>query len=312
MARSRGVKLGNPNGAEALRRAGKGGAPLRAAIARNADRHARDLAPVVADIRAGGAISLRAIAGELNARGMLTRRGGRWHVSTVTNLLERLELREPPDTPATLPTPEAELSAVHPYFPAHDPRRPLLEDGDQSCSNRVAPKDFRFHPSTRRRAGPTLSAARAAPPPRGQCRQPPDRRHVRACRRHTRALDSRRTRRLLRCGIGRACRRRPCPCALRLAGPCRCRARHCRRGLAIGASYHAGSAQTRQARHGHITIGERCRVSEDDHMGGKLAPLRQSSPPGPTSRWRSERRGPPARSRGRRGAAPAGRSGRSG
>ena len=34
VARSRGVKLGNPNGAAALRRAGKGGAPLRAAIAR--------------------------------------------------------------------------------------------------------------------------------------------------------------------------------------------------------------------------------------------------------------------------------------
>ena len=90
VARSRGVKLGNPNGAAALRRAGKGGAPLRAAIARNADRHAQDLAPVVADIRAGGATSLRAIAGELNARGMLTRRGGRWHVSTVMNLLDRL------------------------------------------------------------------------------------------------------------------------------------------------------------------------------------------------------------------------------
>ena len=51
VARSRGVRLGNPNGAAALRRAGKGGAPLRAAIARNADRHARDLAPVVEDIR---------------------------------------------------------------------------------------------------------------------------------------------------------------------------------------------------------------------------------------------------------------------
>ena len=82
MARSRGVKLGNPNGAEALRRAGKGGASLRVAIARNADRHARDLAPVVEDIRAGGAHSLRAIAAELDGRGMLTRRDGRWHVST--------------------------------------------------------------------------------------------------------------------------------------------------------------------------------------------------------------------------------------
>ncbi len=90
VARSGGVKLGNPNGAAALKRAGKGGAPLREAIARNADRHAQDLAPVVEDILTGGALSLRAIAAELNGRGMLTRRGGRWHVSTVTNLLDRL------------------------------------------------------------------------------------------------------------------------------------------------------------------------------------------------------------------------------
>ncbi len=38
VARSRGVKLGNPNGAAALRRAGEGGVALRAAIAANADR----------------------------------------------------------------------------------------------------------------------------------------------------------------------------------------------------------------------------------------------------------------------------------
>jgi len=67
---------------------------LRAAIAANAERHAQDLAPVVADIRASGATSLRALAGEMNARGMLTRRGGRWHVSTVMNLLDRLGLRD--------------------------------------------------------------------------------------------------------------------------------------------------------------------------------------------------------------------------
>ena len=68
---------------------------LWAAVAANADRHARDLAPVVEDIRAGGATNLRAIAAELTARGMLTRRGGRWRVSTVMNLLDRLGLREP-------------------------------------------------------------------------------------------------------------------------------------------------------------------------------------------------------------------------
>ncbi|HRW16751.1 MAG: hypothetical protein KDJ78_09600 [Rhodobacteraceae bacterium] len=45
---------------------------------------------MIAGTRAGGATSLRAIAGELNARGMQTRRGGRWHVSNTGNLLERL------------------------------------------------------------------------------------------------------------------------------------------------------------------------------------------------------------------------------
>ena len=89
-ARARGVRLGNPNGAAALRRAGRGGAPLREPVARNADRHAEDLRAVVEDIRAGGATSLRDIATEMNSRGILTRRGGGWHVSTVLNLLARL------------------------------------------------------------------------------------------------------------------------------------------------------------------------------------------------------------------------------
>jgi hypothetical protein len=41
--------------------AGGGEEPrAQAAISRNADRHARDLAPVVEDVRAGGATSLRA------------------------------------------------------------------------------------------------------------------------------------------------------------------------------------------------------------------------------------------------------------
>ena len=80
-ARARGVR----------RRAGGGGAPLREPIALNADRHAEDLRDVVEDIRAGGAMSLRATAGEMNQRGILTRRGGRWHASTVMNLLRRLD-----------------------------------------------------------------------------------------------------------------------------------------------------------------------------------------------------------------------------
>ena len=91
VAKARGVKLGNPNGAAALMRAGKGGAALRQTVARNADRHAESLAPVLADIRAQGHMTLRAIAGALNDRGMLTRRGGQWHVSNVRNLIGRLK-----------------------------------------------------------------------------------------------------------------------------------------------------------------------------------------------------------------------------
>ena len=78
--RARGVRLNNPNGAAALQRAGKDGAPLRAAVVRNADRQARDLAPVIDDIRSCGHTSLGTMAAELNARGMLTRRGGHWQV----------------------------------------------------------------------------------------------------------------------------------------------------------------------------------------------------------------------------------------
>ncbi len=90
VAKARGVRLGNPNGAAALKRAGKGGVALRKVVSANADRFAADLAPVVADIRASGHVSLRAIAAELNARGMLTRRGGRWSVANVGNLANRL------------------------------------------------------------------------------------------------------------------------------------------------------------------------------------------------------------------------------
>jgi len=91
VAKARGVRLGNPNGAAALRRAGKGGVALRATVTRNADDYARDLAPVLADIRAAGHVSLRAMAAELNRRGMMTRRGGKWHVSNVLGLVRRID-----------------------------------------------------------------------------------------------------------------------------------------------------------------------------------------------------------------------------
>lgn len=42
-------------------------------------------------IRAAGAATLSVIANELNSREMMTPRGGRWHASSVANLLRRLD-----------------------------------------------------------------------------------------------------------------------------------------------------------------------------------------------------------------------------
>ncbi len=90
-AKARGVTLGNPNGAAALRRAAKGNRAAVAEIRAGADTFAADLAPIIADIRAAGVSSLPGIAGELNARLIQTRRGGRWHPATVSNLLARID-----------------------------------------------------------------------------------------------------------------------------------------------------------------------------------------------------------------------------
>lgn len=89
MAKARGVKLGNPNGAASLRRAGKGGVALRAAVSANAAAFVADLAPVLADIRADGHASLRAISAQLTARGIRTRRGGVWNMGNVKGLIDR-------------------------------------------------------------------------------------------------------------------------------------------------------------------------------------------------------------------------------
>ena len=68
-AKARGVKLGNPNGAR-----------YRAA----------NLRAIVDDLRAQGT-SVRAVAAELNRRGILTPRGGAWHPTSAARLLSRLQ-----------------------------------------------------------------------------------------------------------------------------------------------------------------------------------------------------------------------------
>ena len=89
-AKARGKRLGNPNGAQALRRAAKGNVASVKVIKAGADKRAADLAPVIEDIRAAGLRTLPGIAAELNAREILTARGGRWHAATVARILDRL------------------------------------------------------------------------------------------------------------------------------------------------------------------------------------------------------------------------------
>ncbi len=84
------VKLGNPNGAAPLRRAGKGNKAAVAKLKTEADRRAADVLPIIADIRADGITTLPGIAAALNEREILTPRGGCWHPTSVKRLLERV------------------------------------------------------------------------------------------------------------------------------------------------------------------------------------------------------------------------------
>jgi DNA invertase Pin-like site-specific DNA recombinase len=90
-AKARGAVLGNPNGAEALRAAGRGNIAALAAIREAADRHAADIAPIIAHLRSQGRNSLRELAAGLNERHIQTPRGGIWHPTSVKNLLERVD-----------------------------------------------------------------------------------------------------------------------------------------------------------------------------------------------------------------------------
>jgi DNA invertase Pin-like site-specific DNA recombinase len=77
-----GAKLGNPRAAETV---GKAHAANRAA----ADRFASNALPIVKSIRDSGITSHAGIAEALNSRGVRTARGGRWHATTVRNMLAR-------------------------------------------------------------------------------------------------------------------------------------------------------------------------------------------------------------------------------
>jgi len=81
--KAQGARLGNPrNSAEAA-------AVGRRVQADEADRFARNILPVIEAIRRSGVSTLAGIAEALNARGLRSARGGKWHVSAVENLLAR-------------------------------------------------------------------------------------------------------------------------------------------------------------------------------------------------------------------------------
>ena len=81
-AKARGVRLGNPQLAEAQ---SVGAARVRA----QADRFAATVLPVIREAQSAGATSLRAIADVLNARGVRTARGGKWAATQVRDILRR-------------------------------------------------------------------------------------------------------------------------------------------------------------------------------------------------------------------------------
>ncbi|WP_394729062.1 recombinase family protein [Altererythrobacter sp. GH1-8] len=89
-AKARGVRLGNPNGADALRRAQKGNTAAIESLKADAQERAEELRSVIEDLNAKGISSFTGLAKAMNEGGFVTPRGGKWHASSVKNLLGRL------------------------------------------------------------------------------------------------------------------------------------------------------------------------------------------------------------------------------
>jgi len=106
-AKTRGVKLGGLRGPAATfaalsREGSAAGAAVRAA---KAAKRVEDLLPVMENICEEGNVSLRAIAAELNARGIETPRGSKWHPAQVQRILRKLPAPLLRKQPASVPAP---------------------------------------------------------------------------------------------------------------------------------------------------------------------------------------------------------------
>jgi hypothetical protein len=86
-AKARGIKLGSRDGGRALLAAGKGNCAALAALQASAATWRTGVRPIIAAIAATGVTSPAAIARELDQRGILTARGGRWRGRTVQRVL---------------------------------------------------------------------------------------------------------------------------------------------------------------------------------------------------------------------------------
>jgi DNA invertase Pin-like site-specific DNA recombinase len=78
-----GARLGNPSN---IAQAGELGRSVQTATA---DEFVAGLVPIIQAIRGTGAVTLRDMTEALNRRGIRSARGGKWHVSSVKNLLAR-------------------------------------------------------------------------------------------------------------------------------------------------------------------------------------------------------------------------------
>jgi DNA invertase Pin-like site-specific DNA recombinase len=95
-AKRRGVKLGNPNGARALRGKQTGNSEAVAKIKANAEERAQNLRGIIRDIQQRDFIfTVRGITVELNKRSIPAPRGKVWHETAVTRLLKRLDVKSP-------------------------------------------------------------------------------------------------------------------------------------------------------------------------------------------------------------------------
>lgn len=86
-AKARGVKLGNPNGAQAFGARSRAGAVE--ALKAKADSFAQSLSGIVRPLLEAG-LSLRKVAERLNAEGIVTAQGKAWQANSVKRLADRL------------------------------------------------------------------------------------------------------------------------------------------------------------------------------------------------------------------------------